>query len=49
MVVPVDVADPVQIEAAVARIENELGPIDIWVNSAFTSILPPSLRSALRS
>ena len=49
MVVPVDVADPVQIEEAVARIENELGPIDIWVNSAFTSILPPSLRSALRS
>jgi len=38
MVVPVDVADPFQIEAAVARIENELGPIDIWVNSAFTSI-----------
>ena len=36
MVVPVDVADPFQIEAAVARIENELGPIDIWVNSAFT-------------
>ena len=41
MVVPVDVADPVQIEAAVARIENELGPIDIWVNSAFTSIFAP--------
>ena len=33
MVVPVDVADPFQIEAAVARIEDELGPIDIWVNS----------------
>ena len=30
-----------QIEAAVARIENELGPIDIWVNSAFTSIFAP--------
>ena len=41
MVVPVDVADPFQIEAAVARIENELGPIDIWVNSAFTSIFAP--------
>ena len=41
MVVPVDVADPVQIEAAVARIEDELGPIDIWVNSAFTSIFAP--------
>ena len=41
MVVPVDVADPVQIEAAVARIENELGPIDVWVNSAFTSVFAP--------
>ena len=41
MVVPVDVADPFQIEAAVARIEDELGPIDIWVNSAFTSIFAP--------
>jgi NAD(P)-dependent dehydrogenase (short-subunit alcohol dehydrogenase family) len=29
MVVPVDVADPFQIEAAVARIEDELGPIGI--------------------
>jgi NAD(P)-dependent dehydrogenase (short-subunit alcohol dehydrogenase family) len=38
MVVPVDVADHFQIEEAVARIENELGPIDIWVNSAFTSV-----------
>jgi NAD(P)-dependent dehydrogenase (short-subunit alcohol dehydrogenase family) len=41
MVVPVDVADSVQIEEAVARIENELGPIDIWVNSAFTSVFAP--------
>jgi NAD(P)-dependent dehydrogenase (short-subunit alcohol dehydrogenase family) len=41
MMLPVDVADPSQIEAAVGRIENELGPIDIWVNSAFTSIFAP--------
>jgi NAD(P)-dependent dehydrogenase (short-subunit alcohol dehydrogenase family) len=41
MMLPVDVADPSQIEAAVERIENELGPIDIWVNSAFTSIFAP--------
>src|SRR5215208_2464762 len=41
MVVPVDVADHIQIEQAVARIENELGAIDIWVNSAFTSIFAP--------
>ena len=41
MMVPVDVADAAQIEAAVARIEDELGPIDIWVNSAFTSVFAP--------
>jgi NAD(P)-dependent dehydrogenase (short-subunit alcohol dehydrogenase family) len=41
MMLPVDVADPSQIEAAVERIENELGPIDLWVNSAFTSIFAP--------
>ena len=41
MVVPVDVADHAQIDAAVERIENELGPIDIWVNSAFTSVFAP--------
>ena len=41
MVVPVDVADHAQVEAAVERIENELGPIDIWVNSAFTSVFAP--------
>jgi NAD(P)-dependent dehydrogenase (short-subunit alcohol dehydrogenase family) len=41
MVVPVDVADHSQVEEAVARIENELGPIDVWVNSAFTSVFAP--------
>jgi short-subunit dehydrogenase len=41
MVMPVDVADASQIEEAVAHIEAELGPIDIWVNSAFTSIFAP--------
>jgi NAD(P)-dependent dehydrogenase (short-subunit alcohol dehydrogenase family) len=38
LVVPTDVADADQVEAAVARIEEELGPIDIWVNSAFSSV-----------
>jgi NAD(P)-dependent dehydrogenase (short-subunit alcohol dehydrogenase family) len=41
LVVPVDVADHSQVEEAVARIENELGPIDVWVNSAFTSVFAP--------
>ena len=38
MVVPTDMADPAQVHAAVARIEAELGAIDVWVNVAFTSV-----------
>jgi NAD(P)-dependent dehydrogenase (short-subunit alcohol dehydrogenase family) len=33
-----DVADAEQVEQAVARIEHELGPVDVWVNVAFTSV-----------
>ena len=39
--VPVDVADAEAVESAVARIEDELGPIDVWVNAAFTSVFAP--------
>ncbi len=38
LVVPVDVADPDAVEAAVEHIESELGPVDVWVNVAFTSV-----------
>ncbi|MDQ6849448.1 MAG: SDR family oxidoreductase [Actinomycetota bacterium] len=38
IVVPVDVADADQVFAAAERVENEVGPIDIWVNVAFTSV-----------
>jgi NAD(P)-dependent dehydrogenase (short-subunit alcohol dehydrogenase family) len=38
LVVPTDVADAAQVRAAVTRIEDELGPIDVWVNVAFTSV-----------
>jgi NAD(P)-dependent dehydrogenase (short-subunit alcohol dehydrogenase family) len=38
LVVPVDVSDHEAVAAAVARIEDELGPIDVWVNVAFTSV-----------
>jgi len=41
LVVPTDMADPVQVEAAADRIEAELGPIDVWVNVAFTSVFAP--------
>lgn len=37
-VAPVDVADAAAVEAAAARVENELGPIDIWVNDAMATI-----------
>ncbi|MGO4340980.1 SDR family oxidoreductase [Pedococcus sp. 2YAF34] len=39
--VPVDVADAGAVEEAVARIEQDLGPVDVWVNSAFTSVFAP--------
>ena len=41
LVLPVDVADPQQLEAATDRVERELGPIDIWVNNAMTSVFSP--------
>jgi len=41
LVVPVDVADAEQIFAAADRIHDELGPVDVWVNVAFTSVFSP--------
>ena len=38
LTVPTDVADPAQLATAVERIEAEMGPIDVWVNVAFTSV-----------
>jgi short-subunit dehydrogenase len=38
VVVPTDVADAAQVEAAAARIEEELGPIDVWVNDAMATV-----------
>ncbi|MFI6012561.1 SDR family oxidoreductase [Streptomyces sp. NPDC051243] len=33
-----DVAQPDQVEEAASRVEEELGPIDVWVNNAFTAV-----------
>lgn len=38
LAVPVDVADAEAVEAAAERIEGELGPIDVWVNDAMTTV-----------
>jgi len=35
---PCDVADPWAVDAAAARAENELGPIDIWINVAMVTV-----------
>src|SRR5687767_2783590 len=41
LVCPVDVADAERVEAAAAAVEAQLGPIDIWVNNAMTSVFSP--------
>jgi NAD(P)-dependent dehydrogenase (short-subunit alcohol dehydrogenase family) len=40
-VMPADVADPAQVFAVAEKVEAELGPIDVWVNVAFTSVFAP--------
>ena len=44
--IPTDVADPEQVEAAAARAEEALGPIDIWVNNAMATIVAPLVKIA---
>ena len=39
--IPVDVANADQVEAATARIESDLGEIEIWINNAMTSVFSP--------
>jgi NADP-dependent 3-hydroxy acid dehydrogenase YdfG len=41
IVLPLDVADANAIEDAAAAIEDEFGPIDIWVNNAMASVFSP--------
>src|SRR5438067_7267391 len=41
LVLPTDVADPQQVEAAAARVEETFGPITIWVNDAMTTVFSP--------
>jgi NAD(P)-dependent dehydrogenase (short-subunit alcohol dehydrogenase family) len=38
MVVPVDVADQAQVEAAAEQVEREWGEIDVWVNNAMSTV-----------
>ena len=38
---PADVADFEAVDRAAERAEAELGPVDVWVNVAFTSVFAP--------
>jgi NAD(P)-dependent dehydrogenase (short-subunit alcohol dehydrogenase family) len=41
LAVPADVADYAQVEDAARQVEEFFGPIDVWVNVAFSSVFSP--------
>src|SRR5215208_8311761 len=41
LAIPADVADEDQLEEAAERAEEGLGPIDVWVNNAMTTVFAP--------
>jgi short-subunit dehydrogenase len=41
LALPLDIADPDAVEAAAGRVEDQFGPIDIWVNCAMATIFAP--------
>ncbi|HEY9603707.1 MAG TPA: SDR family oxidoreductase [Allocoleopsis sp.] len=41
LVLPTDVSDSNQVEAAAAAVEEAFGPIDIWINDAMASVFSP--------
>jgi short-subunit dehydrogenase len=41
LALPTDVADAEQVEAAAQRVEEEFGPVDVWVNDAMTTVFSP--------
>ncbi len=41
LAIPTDVADAGAVDEAARRVEGSLGPIDVWVNDAMTSVFAP--------
>ena len=41
LVLPLDVAEAERVEEAAARVERELGPIDVWINNAMLTVYSP--------
>jgi NAD(P)-dependent dehydrogenase (short-subunit alcohol dehydrogenase family) len=46
LALPTDVADADRVEAAAAEVEKKLGPIDIWINNAMTSVFSARRRGS---
>jgi NAD(P)-dependent dehydrogenase (short-subunit alcohol dehydrogenase family) len=44
LVIPTDVADEAQVEAAAARVQAEWGAIDVWANDAMSTIFSDVMR-----
>jgi NAD(P)-dependent dehydrogenase (short-subunit alcohol dehydrogenase family) len=42
LVLPTDVADADQVEAAATRVEQTFGPIALWINDAMTTVFSPA-------
>ena len=41
LALPADVAHPADVDRAAQEVEDKLGPVDIWVNNAMTTIFAP--------
>jgi NAD(P)-dependent dehydrogenase (short-subunit alcohol dehydrogenase family) len=41
LTIPTDVADYDLVDAAATQVEDTFGPIDVWINVAFTSVFAP--------
>ena len=39
--VPADVANAAEVEAAATAVEEAFGPIDVWINNAMVSVFSP--------
>lgn len=47
LAIPTDVADVEEVERAADQVERELGPIDVWVNVAFSSVFAPFMKTTM--
>jgi NAD(P)-dependent dehydrogenase (short-subunit alcohol dehydrogenase family) len=41
LILPADVTDPAAVERAAATVEDDFGPIDVWVNNAMAAVFAP--------